>query len=69
MCRRVQCSECSRPTYAGCGAHIEQVLANVPKGERCVCREQRASTSTSTSTPAASTKLDARAWLDRVLGK
>ena len=40
MCRRVECSTCGRPTYAGCGAHIEQVLKNVPKAERCRCREK-----------------------------
>jgi hypothetical protein len=39
MCRRVDCSKCGRPTYAGCGAHVEQVLARVPKEERCRCRE------------------------------
>jgi hypothetical protein len=39
MCRRVDCSKCGRPTYAGCGAHIEEVLASVPKAERCRCRE------------------------------
>lgn len=38
MCRRVQCSDCDKPTYAGCGAHVEQVLAAVPREERCVCR-------------------------------
>ena len=25
MCRRVTCSKCGKPTFAGCGAHIEQV--------------------------------------------
>jgi hypothetical protein len=41
MCRRIDCSKCGRPTYAGCGAHIEQVLGNVPPAERCRCREER----------------------------
>jgi hypothetical protein len=40
MCRRVDCPTCGRPTFAGCGAHIEQVLGNVPPAERCRCREQ-----------------------------
>jgi hypothetical protein len=40
MCRRVTCGRCGKPTYAGCGAHIEQVLADVPKPERCRCREE-----------------------------
>lgn len=42
MCRRVQCSKCNQPTYAGCGAHIEQVLGDVPPDKRCKCREARA---------------------------
>lgn len=42
MCRRIECSKCGRPTYAGCGAHVEQVLGNVPAADRCRCREERA---------------------------
>ena len=41
MCRRVNCTSCGRPTYAGCGAHVEQVLADVPTTERCRCRETK----------------------------
>jgi hypothetical protein len=41
MCRRVQCEKCGNPTYAGCGMHIEQVLAGVPLEERCHCRDQK----------------------------
>lgn len=43
MCRRVTCESCGKPTYAGCGAHIEQVLGDVPPAQRCRCREERAS--------------------------
>lgn len=39
MCRRVNCTTCGRPTFAGCGAHVEQVLADVPATERCRCQE------------------------------
>lgn len=39
MCRRVDCRKCGRPTFAGCGAHVEQVLGNVPPSQRCRCRE------------------------------
>jgi hypothetical protein len=42
MCRRVECSRCARPTYAGCGAHVERVLGDVPPGQRCRCREEKA---------------------------
>jgi len=37
MCRRVTCPQCGKPTYAGCGQHVEQVLGDVPKPERCQC--------------------------------
>ncbi|HVZ73486.1 MAG TPA: hypothetical protein VHJ20_13990 [Polyangia bacterium] len=39
MCRRVECRKCGRPTFAGCGAHVEQVLGNVPPSQRCLCRQ------------------------------
>ena len=41
MCRQVECAKCHKPTYAGCGMHVEQVLGDVPRGERCACREGR----------------------------
>ena len=41
MCRRVDCPKCGRPTFAGCGMHVEQVLGNVPPAERCRCREEQ----------------------------
>jgi hypothetical protein len=40
MCRRIECRKCGRPTFAGCGAHVEQVLGDVPRTERCRCREE-----------------------------
>ena len=40
MCTRVTCPRCHKPTFSGCGAHVEMVLADVPKEERCRCREQ-----------------------------
>lgn len=52
MCRRVTCEKCGKPTFAGCGAHIEQVLGDVPKGERCKCREAKAVTSSPSTTAA-----------------
>jgi len=42
MCRAVTCKKCNKPTWAGCGAHIEQVLGHVPVAERCRCREEQA---------------------------
>jgi hypothetical protein len=43
MCRRVECSNCHKPTYTGCGMHVEQVLGDVPQERRCTCREKRKS--------------------------
>ena len=42
MCQRITCSTCGKPTYAGCGRHIEQVLGDIPPAERCTCREEKA---------------------------
>ena len=38
MCYRIACSKCSKPTYKGCGRHIEDVLGDVPVEERCQCK-------------------------------
>jgi len=40
MCRAITCSKCKRPTWAGCGAHVEQVLGHVPATERCQCTRE-----------------------------
>lgn len=60
MCRRVTCSACGKPTYAGCGAHVEQVLADVPTGERCRCREEKAAASQAPGEKK-------RSWLNKLL--
>lgn len=39
MCRAITCEKCKRPSWAGCGAHVEQVLGHVPKDQRCQCRD------------------------------
>ena len=44
MCRRVECSKCNKPTFAGCGMHVEQVLGNVPKPDRCQCHLTKSQT-------------------------
>jgi hypothetical protein len=38
MCRRVTCPNCNKATFAGCGAHVEQVLAGVAPDQRCTCQ-------------------------------
>jgi len=58
MCQRVICPTCGKPTFAGCGRHVEQVLGDVPIAERCHCRDE--------PRPAGE---KARSLLDRLLGR
>ncbi len=58
MCQRVTCNSCGKPTYAGCGRHIEQVLGNVPSEKRCKCREEKQAQSNAPKD----------SWLKRVFG-
>ncbi|CAF0825333.1 unnamed protein product [Adineta ricciae] len=37
MCMKTECKECGKPTWKGCGKHIEQALKDVPQDERCKC--------------------------------
>ncbi|GHH69407.1 hypothetical protein GCM10018781_27860 [Kitasatospora indigofera] len=37
MCRRTTCRTCKKITYAGCGMHVDQVLAGVSTADRCDC--------------------------------
>jgi hypothetical protein len=62
MCRRVSCKQCGKPTFAGCGAHVEQVLADVPQADRCDCSTKQGSQK-KTSAP------ESRTWLQQLFGK
>ena len=35
MCRAATCKTCGKTTWAGCGQHVDQVMRNVPAGQRC----------------------------------
>ena len=35
MCQKVTCRQCGLATWSGCGNHVEQALAGVPKKDRC----------------------------------
>ena len=41
MCRPATCKQCAKQTWAGCGQHVDAVLANVPTSQRCVCRAEQ----------------------------
>ena len=42
MCRSVTCKTCGLASWAGCGQHVEQVMAGVPKAQRCQGHPARA---------------------------
>ncbi|MEO5981706.1 MAG: hypothetical protein ABIQ13_05250 [Pedococcus sp.] len=35
MCRPATCKVCGKTTWAGCGQHVDQVMAGVPRTDRC----------------------------------
>ena len=59
MCRRIDCRKCGRPTYAGCGMHVEQVLGNIPATQRCHCREEKAAAASGPGGPGLCSRLRA----------
>ncbi|MFC8717859.1 hypothetical protein [Kitasatospora sp. NPDC057198] len=60
MCRRTTCKSCGKPGFAGCGMHVEQVLAGVPKSQRCSCAAD------AKAAKAAKAGGDAGSWLSRL---
>ncbi len=37
MCYPVQCPECGKTTWDGCGQHVESVMSSVPPQQQCSC--------------------------------
>lgn len=37
MCSRITCHRCGKPTWTGCGQHIDDALAGVAEADRCSC--------------------------------
>jgi DNA-directed RNA polymerase subunit N (RpoN/RPB10) len=38
MCSPVRCNSCGKITWAGCGEHVDSVMADVPTEQRCTCK-------------------------------
>ena len=38
MCSKVQCKKCGKPTWQGCGEHIEEALQGIAPEDRCQCK-------------------------------
>jgi len=39
MCHLTVCRKCGKPTWFGCGRHVEEVLRDVPPAQRCQCKK------------------------------
>ena len=39
MCSKATCRACGKTTWAGCGQHVPQVMARVPRAEQCTCTD------------------------------
>lgn len=37
MCSKITCERCGKPTWQGCGEHIEAALFDVAVEDRCTC--------------------------------
>ncbi len=51
MCHRVKCRRCGKTTWAGCGAHVQQVMASVPQEKRCNCTASEKAAIPATTNP------------------
>jgi hypothetical protein len=58
MCHQITCATCNKPTWEGCGEHIEYALKGVPLNERCTCPRDQVKAASTTKSP-----------LDRILGR
>ena len=58
MCHEITCATCNKPTWEGCGEHIEFALKGVPVTERCTCPRDQVNAAQNTKSP-----------LDRILGR
>lgn len=64
MCQRITCRQCGKPSFAGCGRHVESVLGDVPPSERCHGHTAKADTSSGIAKP----RTGLRKLLDLVSG-
>ena len=37
MCSPVVCNRCNKVTWSGCGMHVDEAMANVPREQQCTC--------------------------------
>ncbi|WP_169798175.1 hypothetical protein [Gordonia desulfuricans] len=40
MCQKVTCGKCGKPTWRGCGRHVDEVMRGIPTSQRCTGHER-----------------------------
>jgi len=40
MCSPAQCNRCGKRSWRGCGQHVDQVMAGVPRSQQCQCEPE-----------------------------
>ncbi len=58
MCRAVKCRSCGKSTWAGCGNHVQDVMRNIPRSDRCTCDRN-----------APAPKAEGAGWLAKLFGR
>ncbi|KAM0970574.1 hypothetical protein ACFX13_018881 [Malus domestica] len=38
MCFRVECKQCGKASWGGCGKHLKDLYAGIEQGKHCMCR-------------------------------
>lgn len=66
MCRRITCRQCGKPSFTGCGQHVEQVLGDVPRSQRCTCGSRPVALAGAATRPT-SPSAGGRSLIDRLL--
>lgn len=69
MCSRAKCRNCKKITWSGCGAHVNEVLAGVPRDQRCDCNTKagRARAAAAAAGPVAN--MGERSFFGRLFGR
>ncbi|TQD72810.1 hypothetical protein C1H46_041651 [Malus baccata] len=61
MCFRVECKQCGKTSWGGCGKHLTNLYAGIEQGKHCMCRswpgvvvpnQQQGTTATQQQSPA-----------------
>jgi hypothetical protein len=66
MCHPARCRRCGKTTWTGCGQHVDQVMAGVPRANRCEGHPGRPTTRPGDRDADAE---GSTGWLSRLLGR